>query len=169
MVQSLCENLILAARNNKDGESPWMQLLVIVVFVVIYGVRALAKLKKNNSSSEQQPLLQPAPRKPGPIASAQQRPSGKLERPVSELKKKLVQPSDDLDKLRRHHIEPATPSPLTDIKLGRLEYTEIPTDETEFEAPVQLDFSSTDSLRAAFLYHEIIGKPIAMRKGGLEW
>ena len=165
MIHAVCENLILA-RNNGDEKSPWMQLIVLVVFFGIYGLRAFVKIKKDDPPRS--PLNRPASR-PRPVARPPLRSAGNLQQRHAKLKKEPIHPSAELKKLPLQHAE-RMKSPLTaERKLGRIEpavsEAESPPTEDGFAEPVELDFSKTSSLREAFLYHEILGKPVAMRQG----
>lgn len=220
------DTMILAARKGQDDERGWVQLLVLLIIGVMYGLGSLVKAKGKKVELEEEesadqpkgkPRYKPAeqwsgrsrpPTMPagpsevtqpriGPYAQVPPqapRPSEQLpvqpERPGRRLAR--AQPAQRPAGVRQKGILPGKIKPdlipsLTEPdlgmvrpkvslpKLGRIEKLktrltplseqEQPQDEVIAEAVVTplLGYEEPDPLRAAILYYEILGKPLALR------
>lgn len=142
---------ILAAPNNRR-DSPWMQLLVIVVIAVIYGVKMLSKAKNPFKEEEE----------------GEQQQGGRM----SELAKAATlaradHPQEPAPTLLDIETEPEPePEPVAKKTLTPPPRQSRPTKpKPQISPALSLDFNDTNSLRRAIIYSEILGKPVALRQG----
>ncbi len=160
---------VLAVRRNSD-DGGWMQLLILVVMAVIYGVATIIRAKSAKTEFEadeqlEEALREKAGQKPQPI----QRPVKRVEqrqpgRPLSRTKpvmEKPVQTELGADVIRES--ERIAAESLLSVKQERLHPLKLtPLEETP--APRHMiGLDDTESLRRAIVHREILGKPVGLR------
>ncbi|MHC4221225.1 MAG: hypothetical protein ACYST9_02295 [Planctomycetota bacterium] len=179
-MNNLFEQLILAARRQRDSdEGGWMQLVVIVAMAIFYGVGSILKAKaekREMQESEKTPrgrgLQQPTLRravgkydqeKAQPIFIEVEEPVRVKAIPEKELEvkqpKRLSPKSSQVrDRFRKKAHAVTHPSIKTDTRKSSLDST-----VSQAEEIFSLPLADADDLKRAIVYAEVLGKPIAMR------
>jgi len=140
----LAAQCILAARGT-DDENPWVQILVFILFAVIYAIGGIIKARsaKQQQKKAEMPPPRPRPRPQAPpVAGAPQAVRPRIPRTA------VSQPAPTIT--TRPEARIPTPSVAA----------------TEPEKPVRAfpELQEPDALRRAILYYEILGKPVSLRQ-----
>ena len=169
MIYPLLIKYVLAVRRNSD-DGGWMQLLILVVMAVVYGLATIIRAKSSKTELEADKQLEEALReetgqKPRPI----QRPVKRIEqrqpgRPVSRPKPVMEKPIQaelgadvirESERIVAESLPSITQELLHPLKLTQLEKTPPPGHTIGLDDP--------ESLRRAIVHREILGKPLGLR------
>ena len=155
-----------------DGGEGWAQLLVFVVMAVIYGLAALAKSRGNKDVDFDEEEDREIERS---FARSQQKLKQQQGGDMAAKTEPLWEPFE-LEEMQRQQLfrdtqakelEPeiseTVSTAVTDEGAG-VEYEE----DTEAEILNILNFDGGEDLQKAILYHEILGRPVSMRKSPAE-
>ena len=160
---------VLAVRRNSDNGG-WMQLLILVVMAVVYGLATIIRAKSGKTELEADKQLEDALReKTGQEPRPIQRPVKRVEqrqpgRPISRIKpvmEKPVQAELGAELIREYEkiVAESFPSVKQELshplKLSQLEKTPAPGHTIGLDDP--------ESLRRAIVHREILGKPLGLR------
>ena len=171
--------MILAARSRNTEDTPWVQLLVFLVFIVIAAMRGLSRAKTTFKSEDDQNIEDALAQKnrqfrpPGnPIyQAAAQEPPAKQERLISQ----------SYGPRQTKAYEPLQPKPQfqSNIKDSAQHITSDLTTKPADRPPVSFSTSivksgnnilepllysaDPDEIKRAVLYYEILGKPLSLR------
>ncbi len=165
MVDSLTQ-IVLAARNGND--SPWQQMLVLVllaVFWIVGGILKSRAAKSEQQKEQQQPPkhpMRPQPRRlqPRPIKTM---PAVESYGTETKVQQAIARVSAGLPELETPELILGKPAGLpVGPHIGLPAKMRKPV--SPLTAPLSLEFESTNTLRKAILYYEILGKPMALRE-----
>ncbi len=170
MVGSLAQ-IILAARNGDD--SPWQQILVLVLLAVFWAVGGI--LKARAAKSEQQKEQQQPPKRPphpqGRPHPPRLQPRAIKTMPAAESYGTETKVQQAIARVSAEFAELKTPEPILSKPAGlppERPHLGLPKKMRKpvspLIAPLSLEFESTNTLRKAILYYEILGKPMALRE-----
>jgi hypothetical protein len=141
---------ILAARG-RDDEDPWIQILVFILFAVIYAIGGIIKAR----SAKQQKKAEAPPRRLRPQPHA----------PHIRLRPEIT-PQAPSPPAPRPHI-PRRPAPPPRPMQPRIEPAALKSPAqpaTPAKAVAILpELEEPEALRRAILYYEILGKPVSLR------
>jgi hypothetical protein len=189
-MNALLAQLILAARGNGVGE--WMNILVIVVVAVVYGLSSIIKAKGKKAQGEEEKQLTRRPtRKPATggrgvleqffdelrnlAEPAQDRESRPTARPARQ---KIARPQSAVRKYAAEAKQAGRVQPRTE----QPDFEELPESttktaeglvgkrkgiaevpESKYLSEVLADFTDPEDLRMAILHYEILGRPLSLR------
>jgi len=160
---------VLAVRRNSD-DGGWMQLLILVVMAIVYGLATIIRAKSAGRELEADEQLEEALReetvqKPRPI----KRPAKRVEqrrpgRPISPAKPVIEEPLQaqlgaeiigESEKITTESLPPLKQEMPHPLKLRQLEQKPAPGQTIGLDDP--------ESLRKAIVHREILGKPLGLR------
>ncbi len=183
--------VVFVARN--DDFEGWMQILVVVIMVVVYGLSGILKAAKSKKFEGKKD--QPAPpEQPVPTVAIepQSEPQLVVQTPqLKELKEKIQGVPDikpELEKLSEF-ISPSRLGlaetdekvnrfdPSTALRAGKLTIKGLEDQRPRAAVPMEIsevaylgkpliDVSDPQALRRAILHYEILGKPLSLRDSG---
>lgn len=170
---------VLAVRDNNDQDGGWIQLLVFVVMAVLWTLGGIRKAKANKIKDSDfadeefekgdEPPTQLHPAVTGrPLSEKAFEPAAKPAHTIEQRKLSVLEQRiglkpfakpDKIKKLREVSLEP-----IKEQEFGLRSKISLQT-ETPKEPPAfLLNFDETDALKKAVLYHEILGKPLALKQ-----
>jgi len=170
-------NNILLAKND-DGE-PWMQMLVYIVFAVLWVLGIISKkvLKKQQEKQQKEKGAEPKDTTmfknkenireyKHPVSQ-----SKKIHQPAHRAISKFQQTStlSKITHIKKLHskikkLETPTTTAIKRIPTKPIYTQHQKTETSNFAQEVIADLTTdTDSLKKAILYHEILGKPVSLR------
>ena len=151
-------NHILANNGNNGEDRGWMQILIFIFIAVFYGLSSIIKAKA--AKNQQKESLQSQPKKPQPLSFKFTDLQSKLASAINprprEYRKITIPP-------QKKPSELTSPSPGPKPVKPRIATSLEPAAEPS-RIEELFDYSDPTELRKAILYHEILGKPIALRK-----
>jgi len=168
-MNELLAQIVPAARNSNDDRG-WMNILVLVLLAVFYGLGSIlkAKSKKVEQQGEEQLPRKPARKPPGVARGLEkrfvQRP-GRATGPAQ--RRKVMRPQPVVPRFAAEVEEAIRLPTLEPLEVSKLSPLGLPEEagEVVIEEPL-LDYADADELTRAILHYEILGRPLSLRGPG---
>ncbi len=178
-------NLILAQRNGRGEDNPWIQLLVLIAVFVIYGLRAIVRAKV--SGKEQRPeASEPVDKKYKPITPQREERQAERAEKVYEpaavfpqqraavmpgrLSKQAFAKQQRLMKMKAAYEQKQRKAEI-DKRQKAQQQVKKPTEQPDKITAKQIgserlseELGDAEKIRRAIIYSEILGKPLALRE-----
>ncbi len=174
---------VLAVRDNNDQDRGWMQLLVFLVMAVLWILGGIRKAKANKikdsdfadeefeKGDELPTQLHPAAAD-RPLSEKAFEPAAKPDRIIEPRKLSVLEQRIGLKpfakpvKIKKQWevIPKPVKEPVKEQEFGIRSEISLETETPEHPIASLLNFDETDALKRAVLYHEILGKPLALKE-----
>jgi len=161
MSDILAQIVLAVGRNDTEGTS-WMNILVLVVLAVFYGLGSILKARANKLQEQEREQQQPG-RKPEikPFDKTQRVPKTFPKTPQAQRPVILTPPRGPRPVIRPAVARLARGQPAVAVQKPAT-IAEIP--EAQHLAEILSDYADPDELTRAILHYEILGKPLSLRQ-----